>query len=246
LAREVRVSRSIAEEPAAEAPRVTARAVRALERVGIDDNPYFRALEEGSLALEAFRETQEQFYFAVEFFSRPMAGLLAKIPDPRQRLSVLENLVEEHGDFDAPRFHEATFRRFLGSIGADPDRVHEAVVWPEVRAFNSCLVTACVHDELEVGVACMGVIERAFASISARIGQAVVKRGWVPEKELAHYRLHAAIDERHADEFFRIVETRWDDPKRRYYIEQGLELGAYIFDRLYADLHRRAVKRSLS
>jgi len=49
--------------------------------------------------------------------------------------------------------------------------------------------------------------------------------------------LHAEIDERHAEEFFAVIEPNWDDPKRRYFIEQGLELGAYVFDRLYRDLH---------
>jgi pyrroloquinoline-quinone synthase len=82
----------------------------------------------------------------------------------------------------------------------------------------------------------MGIIEYAFAGISARIGQAVVKNGWVKADDLVHYKLHAEIDMRHAEEFFAVIEPRWDDPARRYYIEQGLELGAYSFDRLYRDL----------
>ncbi|MCO5171232.1 MAG: iron-containing redox enzyme family protein [Planctomycetes bacterium] len=228
-----------------DAPRVHQRAVRALERVGIEDNAYVTALEQGDLPLDAFRETQEQFYFAVEFFSRPMAALLAKLPDPHQRLDILRNVVEEHGDFSGARFHATTFKRFLVSLGADPARLPQLTLWPEVRAFNMVLVTACAHDELEVGVGCMGVIEHAFAGISARIGAAVVARGWVREADLVHYRLHAEIDDRHAAEFYRVIEPRWDDPARRYYVEQGLELGAYIFDRLYRDLHRRAVRRTL-
>jgi len=58
-----------------------------------------------------------------------------------------------------------------------------------------------------------------------------------PQEDLVHYALHAQIDERHAEEFFAIIEPFWDDPTRRYFIEQGLELGACVFARLYADLH---------
>jgi pyrroloquinoline-quinone synthase len=83
----------------------------------------------------------------------------------------------------------------------------------------------------------MGIIEYAFADISAIIGKAVVQRGWIRQEDLVHYALHAQIDERHAEEFFAIIEPLWDDPARRYFIEQGLELGAYVFDRLYGDLH---------
>jgi len=110
-------------------------------------------------------------------------------------------------------------------------------IWPALRAFNSVLTASCVLDELEVGVACMGIIEYAFAGISAVIGKAVVQRGWVAADQLVHYKLHAEIDERHAEEFFAVLETLWGDERRRYYIEQGLELGAYIFDRLYRDMY---------
>jgi len=146
-------------------------------------------------------------------------------------------LVEEHGEFNEELSHHTTFQRFLRSIGSDPEKLEAVPPCPALRAFNSVLTCACVLDELEVGVACMGIIEYAFAGISAAIGQAVVQRRWVRQEELAHYALHAQIDERHAEEFFAVIEPRWDDPARRYFIEQGLELGAYVFDRLYCDLH---------
>ena len=220
----------------ARAPRVTARAAQILERVGIANNPYLEALRAGSMTLECFRRTQEQFSFAVTFFSRPMAALVGRIPDPRARLDILHNLVEEHGEFDEQLFHHNTFQQFLRVIGCRAEVVEGLAPWPALRAFNSVLTAACVLDELEVGVACMGVIEHAFAGISGVIGSAVVERGWVPAEELVHYKLHAEIDERHAEEFFAVVEPSWDDEGRRYFIEQGLELGAYVFDRLYRDL----------
>jgi pyrroloquinoline-quinone synthase len=189
------------------------------------------------MSLEKFRHTQEQFFFAVSFFSRPMAALVGRIQDPALRLDILHNLVEEHGDFQEDRFHHNTFQQFLRSIGCEPENLSQMPMWPALRAFNSVLTTACVLDELEVGVACMGVIEQAFASISASIGNAVVKRGWIKPEQLVHYKLHAEIDERHAEEFFAVVEPLWDDAQRRHYIEQGLQLGTYIFDRLYLDLH---------
>src|SRR6185436_9506590 len=130
-----------------------------------------------------------------------------------------------------------TFQQFLTTLGSQPEKLVGLFVWPALRAFNSVLTASCVLDELEVGVACMGIIEYAFAGISAVIGRTVVQRGWVPAERLVHYKLHAAIDERHAEEFFAVIEPAWDDPRRRYFIEQGLELGAHIFDRLYRDMH---------
>src|SRR5437868_3468020 len=137
------------------APRVTAFANDVLAKIGINKNPYFTALADGTMSLEGFRASQEQFFFAVTFFPRPMAALVGRIPNPRARLDILHNLVEEHGEFDEQRFHHTTFQQFLRSIGSDPQHLENSAPSPALCAFNSILTSACVLDELEVGVACM-------------------------------------------------------------------------------------------
>ena len=219
------------------APQVTARADEVIKRVGVLQNSYFSGLASGEMDLECFRLTQEQFFFAVTFFPRPMAALVAKIPDPKMRLDILHNVVEEHGEFNVDEFHHTTFQRFLKSIGSDVTPLEDQSqwsLWSPVRAFNSCLTTSCVLDELEVGVACLGIQEYIFSDVSAIIGKAVVENGWVAADDLIHYKLHAEIDKRHAEEIFAVVEPKWES--HRDFIEQGLELGAYIFDRMFRDL----------
>jgi pyrroloquinoline-quinone synthase len=219
------------------APRVTACAEDVLRRVKLLDNPYFRALRDGSMTLEHFRESQQQFYFAVRYYPRPMSALLARIPDPAMRLDLLHNLVEEHGDFHAEQFHQNTFRRLLESIGGRIPDVAGVPAGPAVRAFNNVLMGACLSEELGTALACLGIIEYAFAPISSLIGNAVVERGWVKSQDLAHYALHADLDLRHGQELFSLVEPQWDDPARHPHVVQGLELGAYAFDQLYRALH---------
>jgi pyrroloquinoline-quinone synthase len=228
----------------ARAPRVTARAAESVARSKILENPYLQGLRDGTMTRDCFLRTQEQFFFAVTFFPRPMAALVGRIPDPKARLDILHNLVEEHGEFQEEFFHHNTFQQFLRTVGGHPEKLDALTLWPPVRAFNSVLTAACLLDELEVGVGCMGVIELAFADVSAVIGQAVVRHGWVPSEKLVHYKLHAEIDRRHAEEFFAVIEPRWDDARSRYFIEQGLELGVYVFDRLYRDLLATGVTRT--
>jgi len=227
------------------APRVTARAHEILSGIKILQNPYLTGLKDGTVSMDCFRTTQEQFYFAVDFYPRPMAALVGRIPDPVARLEILRNVVEEHGEFRMDAFHRNTFRRFLESLGSKVERIDALWLWPEVRAFNSVLTTACVFDEIEVGVGCLGIIELAFSGISSVIANAVVERGWVKRESLTHYSVHAELDVRHADDFFAVLEPVWDDASRKYFIEQGLQLGAYAFDRLYRDLHASA-KRAMA
>ncbi|HZL36245.1 MAG TPA: iron-containing redox enzyme family protein [Tepidisphaeraceae bacterium] len=222
--------------PPARAPRVAALADAILLRIGLLNNPYFTALADGSMPLETFRRGQEQFFFAVRYFARPMAALVARIPEPAHRLDLLRNIVEEHGDFQETRFHQNTFRDFLKSIGAHDAGAGTFKPSPAVHAFNSILMGACIADELEIGIACVGIIEYAFADVSALIGKAVVDRGWLSSEQLMHYALHAELDIRHADEFFALLEPKFDDVQRWSAIKQGLELGAYAFDQLYRSL----------
>jgi pyrroloquinoline-quinone synthase len=225
------------------APNINRAAKELFARTDFLGNSYLVSLRDGTMSLDAFRRSQEQFFYAVSFFPRPMAALVGRIADPHLRLDILHNLVEEHGDFDERMFHHTTFQEFLRRLGVKPGMLDSLHLWPEVRAFNSALTAACVLDELEVGVACMGMIEFAFADISADIGKGVVARGWLTSETLTHYKLHSVIDQRHADEFFAVIEPGWKDEQKRYFVQQGLELGAYIFDRLYRDLRLR-VERS--
>ena len=88
-----------------------------LEECKFRENPYFKALQDGSFEKEDFIETQIQFFFAVVFFSRPMAILAAKIPTPHLRLEVVRNVWEEHGEGNLDKIHRNTFVEFLKRIG---------------------------------------------------------------------------------------------------------------------------------
>jgi pyrroloquinoline-quinone synthase len=214
---------------------IVARVDAILLSIGILKNPYIESLSSGEMSREEFQRTQRQFYFAVDFFSRPMSALLMRLPRPEQRLGILGNVVEEHGDFQASAFHEATFRRFLSALG-DSRRPDRSEIGPAVHAFNSAIMGACIADDLPIGIACLGIIEHAFADISARIAGAVIKHRWLSEDELVHYSLHAEIDKQHAADFFVLLEEDWRDEAGRILVEQGLQLGGHLFDRLYRDL----------
>lgn len=216
-----------------ELSKIVANVDAVLSAIAILENPYFVKLSGGDMSRDDFVSSQQQFLHAVDFFSRPMSALLMRLDDPNKRLNILANVVEEHGEFEPSAFHASTFRDFLAALG---QRSQPATMDAPVHAFNSAIMAACLSDELPVGIACLGIIEYAFADISAIIGAAVVDRGWVSADNLVHYSLHAKIDKEHAADFFRLIADDWNQPTIRADIERGLRLGAYVFDRLYRDL----------
>ena len=159
---------------------------------------------------------------------RPMAALIGRIPHPRLRLNVLHNLVEEHGEFEEPKFHHNTFLHFLRTLGLRTEELENRAPVVAVRAFNSILTCACALDELEVGVCCLGIIEHAFARISALIGRTVVERGWIP----ADGSCTTIFTLKSTTVMPRSSTRSWKigGPTRRAvtYIDQGLEAGATL------------------
>ncbi|KAA5543761.1 iron-containing redox enzyme family protein [Roseiconus nitratireducens] len=207
-----------------------------IQDVGLLENAYFQDLASGELSRSEFLMSQRQFYFAVAYFSRPMMALAARLELPEQRLGLLENIVEEHGGFHPDAFHEATFRQFLGTIGGSGERPAAEEAGPSVLAFNATLMGVCQTRSVATAACCLGIIEYAFADLSALIGRCVVQHGWVAEDDLVHYKLHAEIDKQHAADLFEIAVGQWEDPRQRPLLVQGLRLGADAFDRLYRGL----------
>ena len=202
------------------------------------ENLYFVNLREKTFEKEDFLETQMQFFYAVIFFSRPMAALAAKIPTPELRLEVLRNVWEEHGEGSLTHGHGRTFLEFLRRLGGvGEEDVYRRGLWADVRIFNTTLSGVSVLDDFIVAVGALGMIERMFADISAWIGQGVIANGWLKEDEMIHYKLHQELDIKHSEDFFKILKAPFQkSADNRYLIEQGLRLGACLFNNLYTGL----------
>jgi pyrroloquinoline-quinone synthase len=211
-----------------------------LNSIPYEKNPYFIALKEKQFDKEDFIETQIQFYFAVIFFSRPMAAAAAKVPDAAKRLEIIRNVWEEHGEGKVKCFHGNTFSELLFRLGLkDKNEIEKRALWPATRHFNTTLAGATALDEHLIGVSVMGIIERMFSSISTWIGQAIVDNGWLSSDKMLHYNLHETLDIKHAQDFFNAIEPTWqkkgtDD---QYIIEQGFRLGAFAFNQFYENLY---------
>lgn len=214
-------------------------AIESLVRAPILENAYFRSLKDGSMPKEDFIESQIQFFYAVGFFSRHLGALIARLPSSSERGVLVHNLSEEHGldeenpveGFRPNLAHDRTFAAFLSSLGVTSDQVSQSAPGPVVRAFNLAVLGACSMETPTFAFAALGMIEYAFADISALIGNRVVELGWVKSEDLVHYSLHAEIDKRHAAELFEAAERTGCSLS-----VSGLEFGRYVFDRLYRDI----------
>ncbi|WNZ60684.1 iron-containing redox enzyme family protein [Myxococcus sp. MxC21-1] len=207
------------------------------------DAPYLRALRDGTFSREDFVETQLQFSSAVAHFSRPMAMLASRLPQPHQRLPLVENIFDEHGRGTLAHGHERTFHLLLSRLGVETARVEQHVTWPEVRAFNVALTGIAAFEGPLTGLAVFGIIEDLFSGISLDLGRGIVARGWLQHGEVVHYPTHADLDEEHAEGFYRQLDAPYETDAGAAEIEQGLTLGGHLFLELYDALFRARHRR---
>jgi pyrroloquinoline-quinone synthase len=199
------------------------------------DNVYLRNLKDGRMSKDDFIASQQQFYFAVAEYSKPIAILTSRVDDLRFRFELLRNLLDEHGEFNEKACHESTFRQFVARLGGSDPKYLE--MSPAVFSFNSALVSASLYSPVEESISCLAIIEYSFAFISSAIASGIIKRGWLSPDEMTHYSLHANLDLKHADALFALVSSAFDDEHKSKSVERGLELGSFIFKRLYVDLY---------
>lgn len=135
---------------------------REAARKPILSNRYFQKLELGGDPAW-FIATQQQFFFAVRYFSRPMAALTARMPSSTLRQGLVHNLAEEQGadedhsaTSDPALAHDMTFAQFLGTLGVGKDALGALREGPAVRAFNNALMGACMMEPITVAFGCMG------------------------------------------------------------------------------------------
>ena len=74
----------------------------------IDSELYFRSLQNNTMTFDAFKESQTNFYGAVCYFSRPLFALCSRIDNYADRLTILENIFDEHGNGNINEAHGST------------------------------------------------------------------------------------------------------------------------------------------
>ena len=213
-------------------------------QLNLFETPYFSSLENGTMGREDFITSQQAFFYAVSYFSRPMSALACRIDSTCARVQLVENIYEEHGEINEELFHETTFKRFLDLLNSESSKIEKDIpLEPCVDAFNSALMGVCQSAPVEKGICCLGMIEYMFAFISKFIAETIVDHGWISSENLIHYNLHAELDIKHSRDLFEIIDKI---PETRINIcKEGIRLGAFIFCKLYDDLAKQKAERPL-
>lgn len=199
----------------------------------IPERPWFVALNAGQVPKGAFLKSQVEFAHLVRFFNRPMAQVIANIPDSKRRMAIVGNLWEEHGNGLAEDVHEKTIMTLIHRLSGTIPTLSDATYSTNIKTFNHALRSIAAFEDYRFSSAVFAGIERSFVDISTQIYEAIVSNRWLQPEQITHYRLHREIDIRHAEEFLEVASDQWNMVEQRAKILAGLELGGQMFLRVY-------------
>ena len=140
----------------------------------LEQHPYFSGLINGRISKQAFLDSQIQFAYLVRFFSRPMASVVANIPNDVKRMAIVDNLWEEHGKGNPERIHGKTIVTLIERLGGDTSVLASNNISPGIEIFNTALKGIATFEDYRVSASVFGGIERTFVDVSSLICQAII------------------------------------------------------------------------
>ena len=202
----------------------------------LNNELYFKSLANGTMIFDVFKKSQTNFYSAVCYFSRPLFVLCSRMDSYSRRLSILENIFDEHGNGDINKAHGKTYKQYLINLGVKEQKIKKNEFHISVKNFFSKVDNVVKNDDPQKAIAMYGIIEDRYTIISSIIAKTLLKNNWLDESKLAHYLVHEEIDMYHSKLFYNLIEKKWFENSSNIQIKEGLNLGNELILKLFNEL----------
>lgn len=208
-----------------------------VSQLKLTEIPYFNKLCSGEMSKGEFLNSQIEFAPLVHAFSRSLALVIANIPDALNRISLVENLWEEHGRGIKAKVHCQTMLALIDRLGGVPSDIDLNKPSLNARIFNEALRSVSSFEDYRFSASVFAGMERTFVDVSTMTYQSIVDCGWLEESRIVHYELHRELDIQHSEEFLLVVNKDWEDNEgSRELIEGGIRFGSRLFANFYVGL----------
>ena len=131
----------------------------------LNNELYFKSLANGTMSFEIFKKSQTNFYSAVCYFSRPLFVLCSRMNSYSERLKILENIFDEHGNGEIDKAHGKTYKQYLINLGVKEQKIKENEFHISVKNFFSRVDNVVRNDDLQKAIAMYGIIEDRYTII---------------------------------------------------------------------------------
>ena len=164
-------------------------------------HPFLERIVEGSLNEEQLRFFTLQYSIYCAYFPRFLAAAAANVPDDRTRMSIMENLWEEHGEGKIEASHRVLFEKFANGLGLSQIDLLDASPLPNTRACVENLLDLCEEGHFLESLGALGPGTEFFTTAEyLKILSGLRKSNQLTEDHLEFWIVHTVLDEEHYSE----------------------------------------------
>jgi mannose-6-phosphate isomerase-like protein (cupin superfamily)/pyrroloquinoline quinone (PQQ) biosynthesis protein C len=225
-------------------------------------HPYLAALADGTLPDPAWAlaDFARQYQGYAAHFPRYLTALISRLESPAHRQALLENLMEESGQYDTAELetlaglgikaewikgvpHPQLFERFRLAVGgADGDAA--APEEPEVVAWREMLLVVLSQGSAAEAVGALGLGTEAIVSTLYQAFVAAIERhGSLDPRDTVFFPLHTAVDDAHQASLRQIAIDCAGSERGRAELALGMHKALALRDSFWSWLHERAQRR---
>lgn len=162
------------------------------------NHPFLQRLAGSTLTREQLKEFALQYNIYCGYFPRYLAAVAANVPDDDTRLSLIENLWEEHGAGNLAESHRTLFRRFLEGVGVSEADWQDAIPLSSTKQYVDILFDLCQHAHFLEGLGALGPGTEYFTSEEyALILSGLQGYPFLSEESVRFWAVHIDMDEGH-------------------------------------------------
>lgn len=158
-------------------------------------HPFYRAWSCGELTLPTLRHYASQYYWFESNFPRYVAGAYSKLEDPRQRVTLLENLVDEEG---RPPTHPELWMDFAESLGVPRRTIGRTPAEPAANQLCRTYEALTLGKSAAKALGALYAYESIFPDVAAEKSRGLREFYGVRSRR-AHefFRVHVSADVAH-------------------------------------------------
>ncbi|MFM7634287.1 MAG: iron-containing redox enzyme family protein [Cyanobacteriota bacterium] len=221
-------------------------------------HPYLLALSTGQLPdlRSALADFAQHYYGYSAHFPRYLTALISRLERPDHRAALLENLIEESGQYEAKELeelalrgvrpewiigipHPELFQRFRQALGVSnidaADDHMEVVCWREL--FLSVLTHGSPAEALgALGLGTETIVQSLYSSFVV----AIQRLGTLAPQDAVFFPLHTAVDDHHQATLKAIATHFAATAQGRADLAKGMHKALAMRDSFWGWLHERA------
>lgn len=220
-------------------------------------HPYLKALATGTLPdmRQALTDFALHYYGYSAHFPRYLTVTISRLQEPHHRQMLLENLVEESGQYDDTELqllesrgvkpdwimgvpHPILFRRFREALGLQGDLGIDGI---EVTCWREMFYNIMAHGSPAEAVGALGLgTENIAAQVYAYLVEAIAQIDLPPEATV-FFSLHCEVDDRHQKTLHEIALTLARTREGRQGLEHGMRKALFLRASFWEFLYQRAI-----